>query len=291
MAAIRVVFTWLGTRKTLTTDQKTQAAHAFGAEHAAITASKRLLDPKHPALATVTRIKGRVTKYWKAHSLPFPEAGIRLIRHDQINTFDSLLGGFRSELNDAVEDLEQHYYEMRTAARVRLGSLYNASDYPVTLVGAFGIEHSFPAIEAPDYLRQLNPQVYQQECDRVQAQFSEAVSMAEQMFFEQLAGLVDHLVDRVSGTDDGRPKTFRDSTIDNLNEFFDRFRQLNIGGNDELQQLVNRAQNIVRGVEPQQLRDNQSLRQHVATQMSTVQASLDGLLIDRPRRNIVRRPR
>ena len=115
--------------------------------------------------------------------------------------------------------------------------------------------------------------------------------MAEQMFFEQLAGLVDHLVDRVSGTDDGRPKTFRDSTIDNLNEFFDRFRQLNIGGNDELQQLVNRAQNIVRGVEPQQLRDNQSLRQHVATQMSTVQASLDGLLIDRPRRNIVRRPR
>ena len=29
----------------------------------------------------------------------------------------------------------------------------------------------------------------------------------------------------------------------------------------------------------------------LATQMSGVQASLDGLLIDRPRRNIVRRPR
>ena len=51
------------------------------------------------------------------------------------------------------------------------------------------------------------------------------------------------------------------------------------------------AQQVVRGVEPQQLRDNQSLRQHVATQMTAVQASLDGLLVDRPRRNIQRRPR
>jgi len=291
MAAIRVVFTWLGTRKALSADQKTEAAHTFGADQAAITASKRLLDPKHPALATVTRLKGRVTKYWKGHSLPFPEAGIRLIRHDQINAFDSVLGDFRSELNDAVEDLEQHYYDMRDAARLRLGSLYNASDYPSTLVGAFGIEHSFPAIEAPNYLRELNPQVYEQECQRVHAQFSEAVSLAEEMFLEQLTGLVDHLVDRMSGADDGRPKTFRDSAVDNINEFFDRFRQLSIGGNEELEQLVDRARSVVQGIEPQQLRNNQSLRQHVATQMSGVQASLDGLLIDRPRRNIVRRPR
>jgi hypothetical protein len=33
------------------------------------------------------------------------------------------------------------------------------------------------------------------------------------------------------------------------------------------------------------------LRQHVATEMSRVQSVLDGLLVDRPRRNILRRPR
>ena len=36
MAAIRVVFTWLGTTKTLSTDQKVLAADAFGAEGTAI---------------------------------------------------------------------------------------------------------------------------------------------------------------------------------------------------------------------------------------------------------------
>jgi hypothetical protein len=42
-------------------------------------------------------------------------------------------------------------------------------------------------------------------------------------------------------------------------------------------------------VEPQQLRDNQSLRQNVSSQLSSVQSVLDGLLVDRPRRNILRR--
>ncbi len=291
MAAIKVVFTWLGTTKTLSTDQKIVAADVFGADGACISASKRLLDPKHPALAAVTKIKGRVTKFWKDNSLPFPEGGIRLIRHDQIAEFDETLNSFRAELDDAVVELERHYDEMRSAARERLGSLFNPSDYPATLIGAFGIEHSFPAVEAPEYLRELNPEVYRQECDRVQARFTEAVEQAEQMFFEQLAGLVDHLVERMSGTEDGKPKTFRDTTVDNLNEFFARFRQLNIGGNAELEELVERAESIVSGVEPQQLRDNATLRQHIATQMSTVQANLDGLLIDRPRRNIQRRPR
>ena len=95
----------------------------------------------------------------------------------------------------------------------------------------------------------------------------------------------------MTGTEDGKPKTFRDTTVDNLNEFFARFRQLNIGGNADLEELVERAESIVSGVQPQQLRDNASLRQHIATQMSTVQANLDGLLVDRPRRNIQRRPR
>jgi hypothetical protein len=37
------------------------------------------------------------------------------------------------------------------------------------------------------------------------------------------------------------------------------------------------------------LRENANLRQQVATQLSGVQSVLDGLLVDRPRRNILRR--
>jgi hypothetical protein len=39
------------------------------------------------------------------------------------------------------------------------------------------------------------------------------------------------------------------------------------------------------------LRDNQWLRQSITTRMTAVQAGLDQLLVDRPRRNIQRRVR
>ena len=101
---------------------------------------------------------------------------------------------------------------------------------------------------------------------------------------------MSHLTERLSGNDDGKPKVFRDSAVENLGEFFQRFRSLNIGTSEQLDQLVEQAQRAVRGVQPQQLRDSGSLRQLVATQLSGVQATLDGLLVERPRRNILRRP-
>ena len=88
------------------------------------------------------------------------------------------------------------------------------------------------------------------------ARFDEAVRLAEEAFLTELAQLVSHLCERISGTQDGRPKIFRDSAVTNLTEFFQRFRQLNIGSSQELERLVDQAQSLVRGVQPQALRDD-----------------------------------
>ena len=119
----------------------------------------------------------------------------------------------------------------------------------------------------------------------------EAVRLAEEAFIAELAKLVSHLTERLSGQADGKPRIFRDSAVENLTEFFQRFRALNVRSSEQLDQLVGQAQQVIRGVEPQDLRDNAGLRQHVATEMSQVQSVLDGLLVDRPRRNILRRPK
>jgi hypothetical protein len=44
----------------------------------------------------------------------------------------------------------------------------------------------------------------------------------------------------------------------------------------------------VRNVGAQELRDSDALRNQVATQLTRVQASLDAMLVDRPRRRILR---
>ncbi len=291
MAAMRLSFHWLGTRKSLNTEQKARAADAFDAEGKFLGANKKLIDTSDATFRQVTAIRTQATAYYKSVSLPFPEPGIRLIRQDSIKKIDSAMQVFRDELVVAVGQLEQHFAQLTQEARCRLGDLFDPSDYPASLDGTFAIEWSFPTVEAPEYLRRLNPTLYQQECQRVQAQFDDAVRMAETAFVEELSKLIEHLAERLTGAADGQPRIFRDSAIGNVDEFFHRFRSLNIGSNEQLDVLVNQAQQILAGVDPQSLRDRSDLRQSVATNLSSVQASLDGLMVDRPRRNIIRGPR
>jgi hypothetical protein len=287
-AAVRLSFTWFGTRKTLTPEQKAQAADTFGAEGEFLSAGKKLIDTKHPDFKSVTSARGRIVAYWRGISLPYPEPGIRLIRQDDVGPVNLQLTTLKADIEEAVKNLDRHFASLKSAARERLGRLYNPADYPESLRGMFDVTWDFPSVEPPAYLQRLSSELYEQECRRVSAQFDEAVRLAEQAFLQELSQLVAHLSERLSGTDDGKPKIFRDSVVENLSEFFERFRRLNIHSNDQLDEIVAQAQRAVRGLQPQQLRDNEKLRNRVVSQLTGVQSVLDGLLVDRPRRNILR---
>jgi hypothetical protein len=289
MAACRVQFTWLGTQKSLTPEQRARAASAFDADAPSLSAGKKILDTRHPTFRAVTAVRGQIEAYWRGLSLPFPEPGVRLLRQDGLDDFDRRMSDYRVELVDAAAELDHRYGELRDAAARRLGSLYNPADYPQSLAGLFGVAWDFPALGPPDYLVALSPELYERERQRVIARFEEAVGLAERAFTEEFARLVEHLAERLTGQDDdGTPKVFRDSAVGNLEEFFARFRALSVRSDAQLEALVAEAQRVVRGVGPQELRDRDGLRRSVAAQLGRVQVELDRMLVERPRRRIMR---
>ena len=290
MAAARVSFTWLGVRKTLSREQKEQAAESFGAEGQYLSAAKKIMETRHPAYKAVTAIRNRAIACWRAVSLPYPEPGIRLIRQDRIGAFDQQMADLREELTEAVEQLNGRYDELKLAARDRLGSLYDVSDYPPDLLGMFAIEWDYPSVEPPQYLLELKPELYEQEKQRIAARFEEAVQLAEDAFTAEFGKLIDHLRERLAGTEDDKPRVFRDSAVDNLKDFFGRFKTLSVRSNAQLEDLVASAQRLVVGVGPQDLRDSAPLRQQISSQLGAMQTALDALLVERPRRRILREP-
>jgi hypothetical protein len=289
MAAMRLSFTWLGVRKSLSPQQKAEAAESFGAAGEFLSAGKKLFDTRHERFKAVTAVRHRATAYFTGMSLPYPEPAVRLVRQEDLDAIQAQMSRFDDELREAVAELEQVFGELQRAARDQLGRLYEPSDYPASLDGLFTMSWEFPSVEPPEYLRRLSPELYRQESARVAARFDEAVQLAEAMFLGELEALVGHLAERLAGDADGKPKVFRDSAVENLLKFFQRFKQLNIRSCGELEQLVSQAEAVVGGVKPQQLRDGSALRAQVAGELTRVQASLDGLLVDRPRRNILRR--
>jgi hypothetical protein len=287
-AAVRVGFTWWGVRRALTTQQKEDIGAACNADPRLLSAGKRLLDTRHEAFRRLTALKGRIGSYWRGISLPYVEPGIRLIRQADIDAFVHVMQGFREELHQAETDVNAAYEEIKNDARQRLGRLFNPSDYPSEVRGLFDVAWDFPNVEPPPYLLQINPEVYEEERARVAARFEEAVRLAEQAFVTELAHLVDHLTERLAPGPDGQRKVLRDSALGNFQDFIGRFRLLNVRSNAQLDTLVEQAQNLLRGVTPDQVRTLPEVRQQLQTGMDGVRQQLDQLIIDAPRRRIIR---
>jgi hypothetical protein len=289
-SACRLRFTWPGTTRALNDEQKLMAAAPFEASSEAVTAGKRLWNTKHPAYRAVTTLRSEITGFWKSATLPYPEPGLRLLPQREIEAFTARLETYRTRLRQAVDELAGHFEELKEQAQVKLGALYNPADYPDDIRPLIDVSWEFPSVDAPDYLLHLAPRVYQEQSARVAERFNDAVQMAEAAFREELSKLVSHLAERLSGTDDGQQRVFRDSAVENLQEFFRRFQSLSLCSNHELELLVHQCNQLLRGVRPQSLRDNDELRREVATQLAVVQSQLDQMVTNRPRRNI-QRPR
>ena len=98
MAAVRLAFTWLGVRETLAPEQRTTAARAFHADRELLSASKIILDLKHPAYRAVAAVRSEASGYWRTVTLPFPEAGIRLLPQNSLGLFANTMQTYRERL-------------------------------------------------------------------------------------------------------------------------------------------------------------------------------------------------
>lgn len=296
--ATRVNFTSWGVKRALSDDQKAQAADAFGADVSFMSAGKKIIDTKHPAYSRVSKIKSGMARAWHDLTLPYPEPGLRLIRESDVLTLNEKLEQGRRDLADAVEALQGVYLELRVKAQAKLGTLYNSSDYPNSVIGLFDVAWEFPNVTPPEYLRTLNPRLYEQERQRIVARFDEAVTLAEQAFIGEFEQLVSHLSERLSSNNaDGTPKMFKDSTVTNLSEFFGKFSRMSIGSNAALDRLVEQAQGLLRGVTPEAIRPEGGtttvaqdvLRNHIAANVGTIAEQLQTMMTDKPRRRVIRR--
>jgi hypothetical protein len=284
MAACRIQRGKCGVRKKLDRQQVRQAAATFNADERQMSASKLLIDGKAEAYRRCNSLIAEAIAYWHSITIPFPERGIRLIRRDRVEEIVAEIAKYRQALEVAAAELDAVYATLVESAREKLGTLFNEDDYPAAVGHLFRLELDFPSVEPPNYLLQLSPKLYEAEAARIQARFEEAVRLTEQAFVEKFGELVSHLADRLQFGEDGKPKTFQASTVDNLLEFFQQFGQLNIGSNSELEKLISDAKAVIGEHDADSLRKNAVERQTVQASMAELATKIDALMIDRPTR-------
>lgn len=284
-AAVRLHFTWFGVKKTLSDSERSAAAGVFDADRDFLSAGKKLLDTKHESFKKLTGIKTEARQYWINHSLPYPESGVRLIRLDTVQEFDARMESIQAEMRAAVVELNGRLSEMIEQARDKLGELFNIADYPATFTDCFSMEWDYPNMQPPEYLRMINPEVYEQEVQRIQNRFQEAASMAEAAFMKEFSEMVEWLKDRMEPDQNGNRKKFKADSLENIRGFFERFSSLNVGCREDLEQLVSQARSAMDGVSAEDIRDSAGLREQIHGTFAEISQRMSGMIETAPRRS------
>lgn len=273
---------WGGVKKI----DKTKIAnmvHRTGADW--VTATKKLVDPD--SLKPICKINNSARNWLATLSLPFPIAGMVFIPKNLINEVDQKLNEFQSKYNEAVQDFVQDYTYLRETARSYLDELFNEVDYPIDIAKKFNFTWRFVILDIPNgEHRILAPEVYAREQEKFVQTMEEARVMAVEALREEFAFMVERITDRFAQTDTGKPKVFKNATVESFYDFFQTFKDRNIFEDVQLTELVNRAQAVLKGSSVDQIRSNDKLKDNIRSGMSDIEHAMH-TLFNRPKRKIV----
>ena len=200
--------------------------------------------------------------------------------------------GLEAEMGQGglVGEMVAKYDDLKADAEKRLREHFDASEYPEadTLRASFGVQVRWLGFDVSAALKSVSKSAYKREQERAAREWASAATDMRDAMREAALQLVGHVVEKLGTSDDGKPKTFRDSMIVKLQDFLDTFAARNIVGDADLEALVGQARELLKGKSPDDLRKRPEVRAEVLQRFETIKATLDAQLVDRPRRKLAK---
>jgi hypothetical protein len=252
--------------------------------HEWLTATKKLVDPE--SLKPICKVGNAARTYLTSISLPFPIQGMVFIPKEMISRVDQRLEEFKAEFNQTITTFLHDYDRLRETAMVYLQDLFNEVDYPVHVEKKFSFAWRFIILDVPNGKSGiLSPEIYEREKEKFFQTMEEARTMAIESLREEFGSMVERITERFTQSD-GKPKVFKNTTVESFYEFFETFKERNIFRDEQLNELVERAQGVLGGVSAESIRTNEHLKENIRTGMAEIENAM-AMALARPRRKIV----
>jgi Protein of unknown function (DUF3150) len=245
--------------------------------------SKRLFDC--PEYKAISNFDGEVSRYLESVCLPF-EKGIHLCPLPLLQQVDQKLKEFSEQRPAFVDAFLSVYPVLCAQAPERHRALHDPRDFPSVdrVREAFSFSWRYVSFGVPEKLREVAPEVWDEERSKVAQLMTNAAKEAQQVLRTALSELVQHLADRLQTTDDGKPVRLHKSAATKLLDFLDTLDFRNVTNDAELKRLADEARSLVGGVNVKDLKSTTELRDRVRSGMQQIATQLDSFLVSKGRK-------
>lgn len=256
-----------------------------------LSASKKLL--VSPELKAIASVDGEIFQYLDKVALPSMfKSGVHLIPIPLVEKVETDLREFRTRRAAQVARFLEVYPDQMREIETKLGELFNPLDYPSVdkLKTMFVFEWQYVTFGVPGSLKAVKASLFEEERKKYAAKLTEAADECRMAMRAGLAEVVAHMVDRltVDETDPLKPKkkVFKAKTVENVSEFLATFEMKNITDDADLGVLVSQARELMNGVDPKLLREDDLVRRKLHEGFAAISASLETMGVDRHSRAI-----
>lgn len=269
------------------------------AQDAEITANvlnlnKKLLDS--PELATIRIFDGEFRRWLDTVCLPFEERGVRILTLQAVARVDKRVREYianRAPLVDAflavyeirIAEAERRLKTVEVGGRVY--NLFRASDYlsEREARARFYVDYHYRSLsDTPVSLASISPELLAEEREKGAARISAVADEISGFLRASLAELVTHLRDKLTPSENGKPKRLFDTAITNLTEFLSNLPFRNATGDSDLEKYAAQLRILLDGKSPDMFRESDSLRVNVAENLAGIKAALDVMVEEKPSR-------
>lgn len=259
----------------------------FAAKPNSVSSNKKLYPPNQMLIKAMHSCANNARATWRRYTIAYRD-GRRLLQRSLLDEFTDEMNSVNAELQALTEEADLHRDEILDECREFLGEeLFDINDYPTTFIGSMTITWSVGNFRPPEDLLQLAPETYARECAKVTAMFEDTVARYEDEAREELANLVQALTDKLTEkADEGKKVIYKESAANNLREFFERFKMMQITSDETLNELVSEAESALGTTTMKSVKQSPAKRKQLAESFSEVASKLDSLVTDAPARSI-----
>jgi hypothetical protein len=214
-------------------------------------------------------------------TMPWSDLGLRICPlPTYMNKYESTMGTLQTEFAKLVTTFLDAYDWEISQAQLKLGSLFNADEYPTrdSLESKFKFRFTaMPMADAGDWRLDIGNEAQTVMKSQYETFYNEQLSKAMGDVWKRAHDALTKMSDRLDYADHDTKKIFRDSLVDNVTDIVEMMGACNLTNDPVMAEAERKLSVALRGVTPDALREDAYLRAETRRQVEEVKRVIDNL--------------
>ena len=228
------------------------------------------LFPNNPTFDAITKYAGNARTYHYHATMPWSDSGVRLLTTAMYFDYAKEISRMQMEFDALVEDFLKDYYNLVQSSQVKLGTMFDATDYPdvedVRAKYRFNVRYS-PVPEVGDWRVDVGNDALKELAQSYELAYQQNLETAYKDVWTRTHEALSRMSDKLAGNN---KQIFRDTLVSNVTEMVDLLDKFNVTGDAEMRKAKDLISDALMGITPDALREDTYLRQETKSKVDAL---------------------